>query len=237
MASANVPRGAHPEDGPVSANNLSAMNARNHDGDAAVDLGAETTKQIDSRADASTSAGQSGEQQQLPLPAVDIAVRRAKTSSVPVQASAPGNKPVGKARPQSTGGPAIDSVPREGNASSEEIERLAGEIHHAVKVQHYDKAGELLQQLGQQLPPESITLLRLKAWHALRSGDAQSALGLYQVIAERLPNDESAVINLSIAHWKLGRQDEARRIIASLAERRPDSEAVRHAVARLGASQ
>lgn len=135
------------------------------------------------------------------------------------------------------GGRAANPQPQEGNVSSEKIERLAGEIRGAIQAQQYDAAATLLAQLGQHLPVESITLLRLKAWHALRLGNAEDAVVLYQLIAERLPDDESAVINLSVAHWTLGRQEEARRTIAALAERRPDSEAVRHAAARLGANQ
>ncbi len=116
----------------------------------------------------------------------------------------------------------------------ESIDRIAADIRQAIDAERYDDAGRLLQQLGRQLPPESITLLRLRAWHALRSGDAKTSLPLYRSITERLPDDESASINMALSHWMLGQKDEARRIVAGLAERLPESDAVRQALARFG---
>ncbi|HEV2612296.1 MAG TPA: tetratricopeptide repeat protein [Noviherbaspirillum sp.] len=116
----------------------------------------------------------------------------------------------------------------------ENVDRIAADIRQAIDAERYDDATRLLQQLGKQLPPESITLLRLRAWHALRSGDAKTSLPLYRSIAERLPDDESASINMALSHWMLGQKDEARRIVAGLAERLPESDAVRQALARFG---
>lgn len=116
----------------------------------------------------------------------------------------------------------------------ENVDRIAADIRQAIDAERYDDAGRLLQQLGKQLPPESLTLLRLRAWHALRSGDAKTSLPLYRSITERLPDDESASINMALSHWMLGQKDEARRIVAGLAERLPESDAVRQALARFG---
>ncbi|MEN6585238.1 MAG: tetratricopeptide repeat protein [Sulfuricella sp.] len=104
----------------------------------------------------------------------------------------------------------------------------------AIDAGNKEQAEAMLGQLAAHLPPESVTILRLRAWQALRNNDQSRAMTLYGQIVERLPDDESASINLAVLNWKAGQQDEARRIVGMLAERRPDSETVRRYVAQFG---
>ncbi|MBZ0105721.1 MAG: tetratricopeptide repeat protein [Sulfuricella denitrificans] len=116
----------------------------------------------------------------------------------------------------------------------DEINRLAMAARLAIDEGSDDKAEALLKQLAVNLPPESITLLRLRAWQALHNKEYTKAAMLYEQIVRRLPGDESASVNLAVLNWKEGRRDEARRIVAALAERYPDSETVRRYVVQFG---
>jgi predicted Zn-dependent protease len=69
-------------------------------------------------------------------------------------------------------------------------------------------------------------LLRLRAWQKMQSGDQQEALVLYQQIVDRIPDDETAAINLALLHWKAGNREEARRLMLDLTSRHPESENV-----------
>lgn len=109
----------------------------------------------------------------------------------------------------------------------DEINALSLAIKRALQSGKNTEADALLVQLGARLPAESITLLRLRAWHKMQSGDAEQATTLYRQIVARLPDDEAASVNLARLYWQAGQQEEARRLIATLAERHPESEAVR----------
>jgi len=85
------------------------------------------------------------------------------------------------------------------------------------------------------LPPESITLLQLRAWYKMQSGDKTQAISLYRQIVGRIPDDETATVNLALLYWKAGQQDEARHLIGALAERRPESETVQRYSRQFGA--
>ena len=127
-------------------------------------------------------------------------------------------------------------------ASADEIDAdqtnsLTLAITRAVQAGKNDEAEALLQQLGARLPAESITLLRLRAWHKMQSGDQAQAIALYRQIVARIPDDETAGINLTLLYWKAGQQDEARKLIAALAERHSDSETVQRYSRQLGAQK
>jgi hypothetical protein len=163
-----------------------------------------------------------------------------------VTAAAGKNAVAGSASSATANAPAIERVPTgaitvsatssaaSAVSAGDDIDRNVADVRRAIDARQHDDAKALLQQLARKLPPESITLLRLRAWHALKSGDIQGAQALYRGIVERLPDDESASINLALSHWKLGQKEEARRVVAALAERRPESESVRQALVQFG---
>ncbi len=117
----------------------------------------------------------------------------------------------------------------------QETEQLTKATQLAIQSGKNEEAESLLKKLALRLPVESLTLLRLNAWHRMQSGDSAQAMVLYRQITERLPGDESAGINLALLHWKAGQQGEARRLIAALAERHPESETVQKYSRELGA--
>lgn len=116
----------------------------------------------------------------------------------------------------------------------DDLNSLAMAAKQAIDAGNKEQAEAMLGQLAAHLPPESVTILRLRAWQALRNNDQSRAMALYGQIVEHLPDDESASINLAVLNWKTGQQDEARRIVGLLAERRPDSETVRRYVVQFG---
>jgi Flp pilus assembly protein TadD len=109
---------------------------------------------------------------------------------------------------------------------SDAIASLTIAIKRAIQANKKEEVESLMAQLGKQLPAESITLLRLRAWQKMQSGDQQEALVLYQQIVDRIPDDETAAINLALLHWKAGNREEARRLMLDLTSRHPESENV-----------
>jgi hypothetical protein len=99
------------------------------------------------------------------------------------------------------------------------VQRTAG----AIRLSDFVQAEMWLTALHHFLPAQSLTLLRLRAWRALASGQEEEAGGLYRQILARLGDDENAGINLAILEARAGREEEAARILARLAGRFPDS--------------
>lgn len=118
--------------------------------------------------------------------------------------------------------------------TDDDINRLVATAKQAIDTGNKDAAASNLKQLAAILPAESLTLLRLRAWQALRSNNQPMALMLYGQIVDRLPDDISSSINLAVLNWDAGRHEEARRIVGRLAERRPDSDTVQSYVAEFG---
>lgn len=119
----------------------------------------------------------------------------------------------------------------------QETEQLTRAVNLAVQAGRNDEAQNLLKQLATRLPSESITLLRLNAWHSMQSGNSARAMALYRQIVERIPDDESAGINLALLYWKAGQKDDALRLIGALAERHPESNTVQKYNRELGAAR
>ena len=156
-----------------------------------------------------------------------------ESTTEPVKTVQP--KPRAQAKPKPPAQIVVETAPIADEINPEETNRLTQAVKRAIQAGQNEEAANLLKQLATRLPPESITLLRLNAWHRMQSGDEAQAMALYRQIGERLPGDESAGINLALLNWKAGRQEEARRVIAALAERHPESETVQRYSRELGA--
>lgn len=169
----------------------------------------------------------------LPEPqALQAAAPAAQAMAAPVKTAQ--IKPPARARPR----PPVEMITEAAPPpplDPQETERLTKAVKLAIQTGKHDDAQGLLKQLATRLPAESITLLRLNAWHRMQSGDSAQAMVLYRQITERLPSDESAGINLALLHWKAGQQGEARQLIGALAERHPESETVQKYSRELGA--
>jgi predicted Zn-dependent protease len=105
----------------------------------------------------------------------------------------------------------------------QEVERASQAISGAIESQNFQQAHALLDQLGQHLPLESITMLRLNAWLQMKEGHDDQAVVLYRQIMERMPYDEIAGVNLALLYSKAGKRAEAKRLISALVARYPQS--------------
>ncbi len=95
-------------------------------------------------------------------------------------------------------------------------------------------ARHALTRLETQLPTESLTLLRMQAWVVHADGDEAAAERLYARIAERVPGDLTAGVNLALLQARRGELDDARQRLAQLSGRYPRSPQVARAIAELG---
>jgi hypothetical protein len=113
---------------------------------------------------------------------------------------------------------------RPDTAGEKEIRRLVREFGETVRNGNIPAAQEALYAVELLLPEKSLTVLRLRAWLALSTGDDPMAGHLYREILERLVDDLDSSINLAIIEARGGRAEEARRIILDISRRLPDSE-------------
>jgi hypothetical protein len=115
--------------------------------------------------------------------------------------------------------------------SAQETERLVREqikrIHEAIADGNLENAALQLEFLRKLLPDESVTLLRMRAWYALSSGQDEEARRLYRQLLHRLGGDENSGVNLVALEARLGRNEEAARILSDLAISLPDSSKIR----------
>lgn len=116
------------------------------------------------------------------------------------------------------------------------IARDVAAIGAAVRNGDLDGAQAGVDALAAILPPRSLTLLRMQAWVAHQRGDTASALSLYRSIVERVPSDQTAVINLAILEAAHGQAASARQRLQHLRQADGNSRAVEDAIALVEAS-
>ena len=119
-----------------------------------------------------------------------------------------------------------NDTPAEGQA----VARLVTAINAAVHAGDFGSAEQSLAQLERELPPRSLTLLRMQAWVAHVRGDAAGALALYRRIAERMPSDQTVAINLAILEADNGQADSARARLQQLRADNVESVALERAI-------
>lgn len=119
------------------------------------------------------------------------------------------------------------AAPADHGAKDARVALQVQAFNAAMAASQFEAAGQALAQLKRDLRPESITLLRMSAWHAMATGQAEQARLLYGEILHRLPGDENAGINAAILAWDAGRHDTAREIIERLRLHHPDSELIK----------
>jgi tetratricopeptide (TPR) repeat protein len=90
-----------------------------------------------------------------------------------------------------------------------------------------------LETLEKLLPPESITLLRARAWFLTQTGDTEAAGQNYRSILMRLPDDENARLNLAVLESMAGRTDVARDMLTTLLREHPESKEAQQTLERL----
>jgi len=92
-------------------------------------------------------------------------------------------------------------------AQTTAVRQAIAELQGAQSRQDHDAMQAALARLGQLLPADSLTLLRMRAWAAHAGGDLAQAERLYAAIVDRVPDDRNAGINLALL--QAGRGDVA----------------------------
>lgn len=176
----------------------------------------------------------SQEAKSIEAPVTDDAPRAAATAASPAPAAA-GAEEVATANtmsrpvienPEERQRIVVSSARAVGQATPADevaLQRRVASFTEAMQRKEFDAARRDLDALAGQLAPDSLTLLRLRAWHALATADAPRARDLYEQILNRVADDENAAINLSVLDARDGRMDSARERLRRLLSRNPGS--------------
>lgn len=111
-----------------------------------------------------------------------------------------------------------------------QVAQLVAAMGTAIHAGDLPAAHAQLAALEAQLPPRSLTLLRMQAWLAHEDGDIATALARYRQIVARVPGDQTAVINLAILEAANGQPESARQRLRRLRSLDPESHAVKNAI-------
>lgn len=170
------------------------------------------------------------------------AVAAAATDSVPASPSMPPPAPVkapvrakpdiaihiaaGENATQGTGPEATDA---------RAVAQAVAAIEAAVRAGDFAAADARLDELATALPPRSLTLMRMQAWHAHQSGAQLEAIALYGEILQRVPDDRNAAINLAVLEAAQGDVEGASQRLRALRTSAGESAELAAAMALVGA--
>lgn len=115
------------------------------------------------------------------------------------------------------------------------VEETIRNIEAALAAGDAAGADHALATLGTLLHPDSLTLLRMRAWVAHGSNDMAAAEELYRRIAARVPDDVNAGVNIALLDAARGQVDDARSRLLRLSGRHARSPLVARALAELEA--
>lgn len=173
------------------------------------------------------------------MPRADVSVEAAPTS-LPAAAAAPAPAgPVAASRVGFTRPVIEDAAERQRivvtsaraaaaaePADERAVQRGVATFTEAMQREDFASARKDLDALSAQLPPDSLTLLRLRAWLALATANEAHARDLYEQILGRVGDDENAAINLAVLDARDGHIERARERLKRLLARNPGSAAV-----------
>ncbi|MGE8218507.1 MAG: tetratricopeptide repeat protein [Stenotrophomonas acidaminiphila] len=128
------------------------------------------------------------------------------------------------------------AVPADAGGDGRAVEQAVADVERAMAGGDLDNARQALARLDGLLSPESLTLLRMQAWVAHAGNDTDQAEALYRRIAERVPEDVNAGVNIALLDARRGDADAARARLARLSGRHPRSPQVARALAELGST-
>lgn len=120
-----------------------------------------------------------------------------------------------------------------GNSGDDTIAGLQAGLQQAMAGNDLERADSLLAALSQQLPADSLTLLRAQAWLAHARGDNMQAMDGYRRIVARVPDDAHAGANLALLQAATGQPEQARATLARLQVQHADHPLLRRAQAAL----
>ena len=122
-----------------------------------------------------------------------------------------------------------------GEVDPRAVARRVADFDRALRAGDFALAKSTLDAIAAMLPERSLTLLRLQAWYAHRSGDADGAMALYGEVLQRLPQDRNAAINLAMLEAERGDVDRASQRLRDLRSVAGESAELAAAMARVGA--
>lgn len=111
-------------------------------------------------------------------------------------------------------------------------EQLAA-LDSALAANDVEAIPQLLATLSRQLPGNSLTLLRARAWAAHSQGHGDTAETHYRTILRRVPNDEQAGVNLALLEAARGDSDAAQARLRRLASHNGNSPLIARAMDQL----
>jgi hypothetical protein len=130
--------------------------------------------------------------------------------------------------PEATANPAA--------ADAASVALAVAAVEQAMRLGDLDGARAAIDQLADRLPARSLTLRRMEAWHAHQSGRIVEALALYHEIAQRMPGDRNAAINLALLEAAQGDVEGASRRLRELRASGGESAELAAAMAQVGAT-
>ena len=114
------------------------------------------------------------------------------------------------------------------------VAMLMTDFRAAVASGNTTKAKQKLEALEALATPDSLTLLRARAYWALTQRHMTQAMELYRSVLVRVPDDRDAMLNLAVAEWQVGQKSDALVRIETLAKRFPDDMTVQRYVRAMG---
>ena len=114
------------------------------------------------------------------------------------------------------------------------VAMLMTDFRAAVASGNTTEAKQKLEALEALATPDSLTLLRARAYWALTQGHMTQAMELYRSVLVRVPDDRDAMLNLAVAEWQVGQKSDALVRIETLAKRFPDDMTVQRYVRAMG---
>jgi tetratricopeptide (TPR) repeat protein len=112
------------------------------------------------------------------------------------------------------------------------VEQRFAEFMVAMNMKDWPAAQAQLYALAKRLPPQATALLRAQGWYDLQRGELAAARQSYQLLLDRLPNDEESALNMASIYSQQGKGDAARDTLARAVQLRPDSVRLRDALRR-----
>jgi tetratricopeptide (TPR) repeat protein len=128
---------------------------------------------------------------------------------------------------------------RHGKAAKDDdaqVQQAIARLNAAIAQGRYADARRDLDMVSARLPPDSLTLLRMRAWYAAQSGNGDPE-SLYRQILYRLPDDQNAGVNLALIRARAGDYAGARKLLDRAKTRDPESPVVREALRTIEALQ
>lgn len=122
-----------------------------------------------------------------------------------------------------------------GEIDAQGVARAVAGVERALRGGDLEGARAGLATLEALLPARSLTLLRMQAWVAHRTGDEVEAIARYRELLQRVPGDRNASINLALLEAGQGDIDGASRRLVALRASAGESAELAVAMAQVGA--